>query len=905
MIRFLTAAWSRCTGIAVGIAVALSLGWAPAHLPGQASPRTAPGDEFQVQLFEDLPADWHQEWSFQGLKPSLSWTTPVLGLNGLPGRISPAGMTMPRNRPFALTIQGSLHLPGGEYEFRLRSRMHARFFVDDRLLIQSEPPKPKDLTPEEIAAKEAADKKARDEAAQKEAEAQARQDLLRQRLEDALLEQNEETQKAVAADLEKANRRQKGELSDTEPPARIQESATRVPLESGRYRLRIELTGERLDREVSIVYRRGEEEPRLLSLGDRIPFTESGWDQWNQAESRRNRELEDAVRKPRLASWEEYWQQRHLEQARAVAASRKPVDVEPAAGMSEFNLIDRFLGARMAAHEVAPAPLTNDYEFVRRIYVDVWGLIPTWEQAREFVNDSQPGKRNLLIDRLLADDGWADPWVGYWQDLLGENAKLYGGVPHSTGPFKEWIHRSFVEDRGYDRFATELLLMEGTPEQQGTIGFQQSFGSDVPMAEKAHVISQAFMGATMKCARCHDSPLNRYRQRDLFGIAAMLQGEPVAIPETSSVGVVPGRRKPAVPITNKPGDRIPPSFVFDRGRDPARVGPDARAHREALAAWMASQRRFAQVGVNRIWQRFMGRGLVHPIDDWDSPSEVSHPGLLDYLTEEFIGSGYSVRHVQELILKSHAYQRHRDQNLAELRDAAGQPFFAAPGARRMRAEEIVDSLHLTVRRPFKSERIAYQKVDYGIPKRTWQIVSLSNEEDVAVLAKPLLQEIITLAKAFGWRDQRPNPLSVRNDDPHALQPLALANGDLMHRLVKLTDRSYYTELSREAGTLDQYGNRLFLNTLSRPPTEREKSWLRNELGALWSRRLVPRELREARREEAGVEAVTVTDSIAAHQYIMRVRQGEPATTALTPAWRRNAEKVLWAVLNSPEFIFLP
>jgi hypothetical protein len=301
----------------------------------------------------------------------------------------------------------------------------------------------------------------------------------------------------------------------------------------------------------------------------------------------------------------------------------------------------------------------------------------------------------------------------------------------------------------------------------------------------------------------------------------------------------------------------------------------------------------------------MGRGLVHPIDDWDPEPQVSHPRLLEFVTEEFIASGYSVRQVQELILKSHAYQRRRDQELAGLKDASGRLLFAAQGARRMRAEEIVDSLHLTVRRPFKSERIAYQKVDYGIPKRTWQIVSLSNEEDVAVLAKPLLQEIITLAKAFGWRDQRPNPLSVRNDDPHALQPLALANGDLMHRLVKLTDRSYYTELSREAGTLDQYGNRLFLNTLSRPPTEREKRWLRNELGALWSRRLVPPELREARKEEARVEAVTVTDSIAAHEYIMRVRQGEPATTALTPAWRRNAEKVLWAVLNSPEFIFLP
>jgi len=903
MIRFLWAARSSCRRIVVGILLLPALGWVSARSPEPAS--RPPGDRFLVQLFEDLPAGWRQSWSFKGREPSMSWTTPVLGLSRLPGRLSPSGMTMARTRPFAVTIQGDLHLPGGDYEFRLRSRMHARFFVDGRLLLESAPPRPKELTPEAIAAREAAEKKARDEAAQKEAEAQARQDLLRQRLEDALLEQNEETQRAVAAELEKANRKQKGEFSDSKPPAGIQESVQIASLESGRYRLRIELTGEKLDREVSIVYRRDKNEPRLMSRGDPIPFTERAWVAWNEAESRRHRALEDAVRKPRLANWEQYWKHRHLQQARAVAASRTAVAVEPAAGMPEFNLVDRFLSAKMAAHGVKPGALTNDYEFVRRIYVDIWGLIPTWEQVREFVEDSRPGKRNLLIDRLMADDGWADPWVGYWQDLLGENAKLYGGVPHSTGPFKEWIHQSFVEDRGYDRFATELLLMEGTREQSGTLGFHQSFGSDVPMAEKAHVISQAFMGAAMKCARCHDSPLNRYRQRDLFGIAAMLEGEPVGIPETSSVGEVPGRRKPAVPVTSKPGDLIPPSFVFDGGRDLEDIGKGVRSHRRVLADWLVSQRRFARVGVNRIWQRFMGRGLVHPIDDWDSPAGISHPGLLDYLAEEFIGSGYSVRHVQELILKSHAYQRRRDQNLAELRDAAGRPFFAAPGARRMRAEEIVDSLHATVRRPFKSERIAYQKLDYGVPQRTWQIVSLSNEEDVAVLAKPLLQEIITLAKAFGWRDQRPNPVSVRNDDPHALQPLAMANGELMHRLVKLTDRSYYTDLSRRTETLDQYGERLFLNTLSRRPTQREKSWLRSELGADWGQRLIPPELQKKRKEESRVEEVTITDSIAAHEYIRQVRRGEPATAALTPSFRRKTEKILWAILNSPEFIFLP
>ena len=248
---FLSAIQGRRIKIAAESALALFLGLASLDLQGQASQPVKAGDKFQVQLFESLPDTWREGWSFEGLKPALSWTTSVLGVTVIPGRISPAGLTMHRNKPFALRIEGDLHLPQGEYEFHLRSGMHACFYIDDQLVMQSEPPKPKELTPEEIAAKEAADKKARDEAAQREAEAQAREDLLRQKLEDALLEQNEETQKAVEAELEKATRAQRGELSDTNPPAEIEEVVRKVPLGAKNYRFRIELTGERLAQEVS------------------------------------------------------------------------------------------------------------------------------------------------------------------------------------------------------------------------------------------------------------------------------------------------------------------------------------------------------------------------------------------------------------------------------------------------------------------------------------------------------------------------------------------------------------------------------------------------------------------------------------------------------------------------------
>ena len=758
------------------------------------------------------------------------------------------------------------------------------------------------LTPEEIAAKEAEDKKARDEAARRAADEQARQDLLQSKLEDAVLEHNEEVEKAVKAELLK---RSSAGQSDTEPPPRIQTELKKLTLDGGNYSLRLELTGKNLNRDVSIVYRKGEGELALLTQASPVRYTQKGWAEWADNQKSRLAAVVEAIREPRLRKWEQHWKRRQDAQALNLAARNQPAPPELPPG-SPHSSIDRFIDANLARHDVRPSPLTNDYEFVRRIYLDVWGLIPTAEEVEEFVDDSRVNKRDLLIDRLLADERSAAPWVAYWEDVLGENPKLYGGVPNATGSFKEWIHRSFVEDRGYDRFATELVLMEGTPEEFGTLGFRQSLDNDVPLAHKAHIISQAFMAANMKCARCHDSPLNEYRQRDLFGIAATLNGGPVAIPATSSVGEVPGRRKPAVSVTSKPGDLISPSFVFDATYDPAQIQGTGRTFRMAFAESLVKQRRFARVGVNRIWKRLMGTGLAEPVDDWPPEPKVSHPQLMDYLVKEFVGSGYSVKRIEEIVVKSQVYQRRRVRELARLTDSRGLPLFAAPGERRMRAEEIVDSLHRTVRREFRSERMAYGKVDYGYPKRTWQIVTLSNEEDVDLLAKPLLQEIITLAKTFGWRDQRPHPVSVRDTDANPLQPLAMANGELVARLVKLTDRSHYTKLSNEDIPQKEFVNHLFLNTLSRPGTERELKLVYHHLKPVWDDRRIPAKLRQEAKKETTVEQVTIADSIAGHEYVLKVRQGEPATVTLTEAYREQMEQVLWVILNSSQFLlFVP
>jgi hypothetical protein len=300
----------------------------------------------------------------------------------------------------------------------------------------------------------------------------------------------------------------------------------------------------------------------------------------------------------------------------------------------------------------------------------------------------------------------------------------------------------------------------------------------------------------------------------------------------------------------------------------------------------------------------MGTGLVEPVDDWGARPAVSHPELMNYLVSEFVQSGYSVRHIERIILKTHAYQRKRDQRLAGVKDAAGLPLFAAQSPRRMGAEALVDSLHRAVHREFKSERMAYSAVDYGYPKRTWQIVSLSNEEDNAVLVRPVLQEIITMASTFVWRDQRPDPVTVRSTDPNPLQPLVMANGQLMDRLVRLSDASYYTHLSNREIGLGSFIQELLLNTLSRPPRTTETKWIQDRLEPLWRARRAEAPAK-AERAEVATEQVRDGDTVAAHLYIQKVRQGEPVTATLTEPYRKTLEAILWTIFNSPEFIFVP
>ena len=535
--------------------------------------------------------------------------------------------------------------------------------------------------------------------------------------------------------------------------------------------------------------------------------------------------------------------------------------------------------------------------------------------------DSQQARRAKLIDRLLDQPGWADHWIGYWQDVLAENPNIVNPTLNNTGPFRWWLQESFSDNKPFDRFATELILMEGSTHYGGPAGFGIASQNDSPMAAKAHVLAQAFLGMEMKCARCHDAPYHDFTQRDLFSLAAMLKRGDEKVPKTSTIpGDEASIASLLVKVTLKPGEAVSPIWPFAKELT-AKFADDIlfnpQDQREQLAALVTAptNRRFAQVIVNRMWHRYLGRGLVEPIDDWEHAAP-SHRELLEHLERELIRSGYDLKHVARLILNSHVYQRRADVLVA------GEPkrasLFAGPAPRRMSAEQVVDSMFAAVGKPFHveemsvdldSQRSYESSLSMGVPQRAWQFASLSNERDRPALTLPAAQTIVNVLETFGWRASRPDPLSVRPVETTVLQPAVLANGVAAKRVSQLSDDSLVTELALEDKPLTEFIDAVHRAILTRPATSEERELFRELLADGYdSRRVDAPIVKPLPPKNTGVTWSNHLRPEASDRKLALAKEleaGDPPTKRLRPDWRERAEDLIWTLINSPEFVFVP
>jgi hypothetical protein len=345
---------------------------------------------------------------------------------------------------------------------------------------------------------------------------------------------------------------------------------------------------------------------------------------------------------------------------------------------------------------------------------------------------------------------------------------------------------------------------------------------------------------------------------------------------------------------------------------------DAKDSREQLAALVTSpdNDRFAQVIVNRLWKRYLGRGLVEPVDDWEY-AQPSHPALLEYLSRELIQSGYDLKHVARLILTSHTYQR---VSIPSSGDAEADSLFVGPLRRRMTAEQVVDSLFTACGKDFHAgelnidadgSRVFTSSLNLGYPTRAWQFTSMSNERDRPSLSLPMAQGFLDVLENFGWRSSRQDPLTVRENSATVLQPAVLANGVLGRRFTRCSEDSAFTKLAVEDLPLETLIDQVIQRAYTRPMTQLEQETfteLLQEGFAERHRNATPEELKIQRLRNAGVSwsnHLSEESNRVQIELAKAVKQGDPPSPRLEADWRVRYEDMLWALLNSPEFVFIP
>jgi hypothetical protein len=355
-------------------------------------------------------------------------------------------------------------------------------------------------------------------------------------------------------------------------------------------------------------------------------------------------------------------------------AARAPVPPAAPAAAPGLDALTRDAWARAG---VTPAPVADDATFLRRVTLDVAGRVPTVAEARAFLADTDPRKRERLVDRLLASPEHAEHFADVYSDLLfGRDARLRG--PLARGPGRAYLVRAFAENRPWDVVATEILTATGDIADDGAVayvGFHVAKGQDAGAA--AGTTARLFLGLSIQCAQCHDHPYDeRWTQRDFDAFAAYFAetrarrgkddaGRPSLVvfdqplPEALYADGPRGERARAK-LTDRLAarGREVPGWALVRPRFLGRDVPpaDGETRRQTLARAIVASPLFARVTVNRTWALFFGTAISDPWDDLGAEDEAPPP-LLDRLASDFAASGHDHRALVRAIVLSDAYQR--------------------------------------------------------------------------------------------------------------------------------------------------------------------------------------------------------------------------------------------------------
>jgi hypothetical protein len=462
------------------------------------------------------------------------------------------------------------------------------------------------------------------------------------------------------------------------------------------------------------------------------------------------------------------------------------------------NLVDTHVFAKLKALRINPSAPIGDVALLRRATLDAIGRLPTPDEIRAFLAEPDVGKRDRLIDRLVARPEFADFWALKWADLLRNEEKTMG--EKGVWIFQRWLRDEFARDVRFDEFTRRLITAQGSTWENPPASFYRTNRDPMTAAE---TVGQVFLGVRLQCARCHNHPFDVWTQDDYYGLAAYFGN--VSHKEVNNV------RRDMLDTHEINGDEIiylsgQPEMVQPRTgammepKAPRGPRPDLGGDRDArddLADWLTrNNRQFARNMANRVWFHLMGRGVVDPVDDFRDSNPPSNPALLDALTDVFIAGGTQLRPLAALIMKSQTYQ------LGPRPDATGtddEANFAHAGVRLIPAEVLLDAIGQALDR-----RETFSHAPAGIRAIQLPGARMGGE----------------FLKVFGKPDRLLTCECERSESTTLAQAFQLINGEAVRRTLEADDNRI-GRLLRSETPAPEIINELTLAILSRLPTAAE------------------------------------------------------------------------------------
>lgn len=345
------------------------------------------------------------------------------------------------------------------------------------------------------------------------------------------------------------------------------------------------------------------------------------------------------------------------------------------------NYIDELVYEKLRQLQYPPAELCSDTDFVRRVYLDVLGKLPTITEQDAFFADGRDDRRAQLIDQLLERPEYARFWALKWADLLRlQKAEISESGVHK---FHNWLVHAVQSNMSFAQFARELLTAQGSTYDHPAANYYRACDEPIQAAETT---AQLFLGSRIQCAKCHNHPFENWTQDNFYGLTAFFSR-----------------------VARKPGPRLDEAIVYvaragevQQPRTGKTMRPwlpgagevadeTIRDRRMALVDWLTrpDNPMFARVAVNRMWAEVMGRGIVDPVDDFRQSNPPSIPALLDRLAEDFVSHDFDQKHILRTILNSRIYQLDSQPNELNRDDMR---FFSHARMRMLSAEQLLDAI---------------------------------------------------------------------------------------------------------------------------------------------------------------------------------------------------------------------